>query len=143
MSLLQQIKSDQLSARKAKDKFKASLLTTLLAEASRPGLDDGKRESTDAEVTAVVKKFIKNMKESLDAYYTEAVHTEMCIVNEYLPQQLEEPRLRNIIVGMIVAGHDNMGKIMKELKSDFTGQYDGKMASQLAKEELKTMGKMS
>ncbi len=134
MTLLQRIKADQIAARKAKDKFKASLLTTLLAEAARPGLDDGKRESTDAEVTAVCKKFIKNMKESLDACYTEEVHTEMCIVNEYLPQQFSEDELKDMAEVFFKVNPDaNMGQAMGWFKKRYDGQYDGKTLSQVVR----------
>jgi hypothetical protein len=45
----------QLAARKAKDKS-ASLLTTLLAEVVKIGIDDGKRDTTDDEAKRTVKK---------------------------------------------------------------------------------------
>lgn len=138
MSLLQRIKQDQLQSRKAKDKFKSALLTTLLAEASRPGLDDGKRESTDAEVIKVCKKFIDNMKESLDVNYTEAVHTEMCIVNEYMPQSLTEEEIVEIVKSVIASSDKpNMGLVMKHFTSNYVGQYDGKALSNTVKTILK------
>lgn len=139
MSLLQRIKQDQIAARKAKDKFKASLLTTLLSEASRPGLDDGKRESTDKEVIAVVQKFIKNMKESLDAKYTEDVHTEMCIVNEYMPKQLTSEEMRNLTIQVIANNSDaKMGDVMKYFAANHKGSYDGKELSGIVRSILNT-----
>lgn len=137
MSLLQRIKQDQLAARKAKDKFKATLLTTLLAEASRPGLDDGKRESTDREVVEVCKKFIDNMKESLKANYTEAVHTEMCIVYEYMPQALDEEDMKDIATYVIESNtKPNIGTVMAYFKKNYVGQYDGNVLSSIVKQLL-------
>jgi len=138
MSLLQRIKNDQLAARKAKDKFKATLLTTLLSEASRPGLDDGKRESTDEEVIKVCKKFIDNMKETLDANYTEAVYNEMCIVNEYMPQALTEDEMTAIAQSIIEASENpNLGTVMKHFSQAYVGRFDGKVLSSITKELLK------
>ena len=48
--LINQIKSDALEARKARQTNTATLLTTLYSEASMVGKNDGNRESTDAEV---------------------------------------------------------------------------------------------
>jgi len=134
MSLLQRIKTDQLSARKARDKFKTSILTTLLSEASRPGLDDGKRESIDSEVVGVVKKFIKGMKESLDINYTDAIHHELCIVSEYLPVQLTTEELTDVCGGLFKVNPDiNMGQAMGWFKKRFDGKYDGKQLSEVVR----------
>ena len=65
MSLLQALRNDALTARKARDTVAASLLVTLLSEAEKTGLDDGKRESSDAEVIATIRKFLKNNAEFL------------------------------------------------------------------------------
>lgn len=134
MSLLQQIKKDQLQARKSKEALKVKLLTTLLAEAAKPGLDDGKRESTDAEVIGVIKKFIKNANETLKHCEDQEVVFELSILETYLPQQLDEDSLRSIIA----ANDDltNVGQIMKFLKDNYNGLYDGKLASTIAKEHF-------
>ena len=63
MSLIIEIKSAQLAARKARDSFTASSLTTLIGEAEMVGKNAG-REVTDAEVVAVLKKFVKNIDET-------------------------------------------------------------------------------
>ena len=64
MSLIQDIKSASLVARKARETKKAESLITLYSEASMIGKNDGNRESTDAETIAVIKKFIKNIDET-------------------------------------------------------------------------------
>ncbi len=138
MSLIERIRTDQIGARKAKDKFKASILTTLLSEAMRPGLDDGKRESTDAEVIKVVNKFIKNMNETLKVKYSDDVHTELCIVSEYLPTQLTEGELIDIAEGFFAVNDSaSMGQAMAWFKSRHEGQYDGKTLSNIIRSMLK------
>ncbi len=135
MSLLDTIKQEQLVARKAGDKARASLLTTLVGEASRPGLDDGKRDSTDAEVTAVVKKFIKNIDECLSKVPEDKATVfkeEKAILEEFLPQQITGMALQVTIVGIIkTLGNYDKSSIMRELKTHFAGRYDGKEAAQL------------
>lgn len=142
MSLLIQIKSDQLAARKNREALKASLLTTLLGEAQVIGKNDGNRESTDAEVTAVVKKFIKNLGDVLSATEQQSsAHQkalmEKSILEAYLPTQLTGDALLCIIQDIISEIGNNskssMGTIMAKLKSEFDGRYDGKEASNMVK----------
>jgi hypothetical protein len=58
---MEQIKAKQIAARKS-GSADAGLLTTLLGEAAMVGKNAG-RETTDQEVVAVVKKFVKNIDE--------------------------------------------------------------------------------
>ena len=145
MSLLARIKEDSVAARKLKV-IEAPFLVTLYSEASRPGLDDGKRESTDEEVVKVVKKFTDGAKELLKAAQSvdDQEKISMClaeidILSRYTPEQLTEDQLV-VEIGKIVelVGKDvkNMGKVMTALKSAFGGKYDGALASKIVKETL-------
>lgn len=142
MSLLLKIKDDLLVARKAKETVKVNLLTTLYSEAANEGLNDGKRESTDTEVLAVIKKFLKNLKETREAIGDTdlTLRQESAILENYLPNQLTYDKLRAIIFEVIsVTGSStmrDMGTIMASLKQSHDGQYDGKMASEIVKEFL-------
>ena len=67
MTLLSKIRADLFTLRKeGESKNAISLLTTLYSEAANVGLNDFKRETTDAEVIAVIKKFIKNIDECIN-----------------------------------------------------------------------------
>ena len=145
MSLLKQIKKDQVEARKARDSQRAALLTTLISDAEKVGKDDGNRETTDGEVIKVIKKFIKNLIEVLDVTKSEGtfreVERELEILRSYLPKQLSEMELSGIILAIIenheIANMKGMGIVMKELKAHHDGEYDGKMASDIVKRLLK------
>ena len=143
--LLETINQDRNEARKMKYTATATLLTTLYSEAQMVGKNDGNRETTDAEVVAVIKKFVKNIDETLsnlpetDPRY-EAAKTEREVLNFYLPKQMTEEDLRTAI-GEIIQSRNlseprDMGIVMKELKAAFDSQFDGKMASQIARELL-------
>lgn len=141
MTLLEQIKADQLQARIAADKAKASILTTLIGEAEMVGKNDGNRDTTDQEVIATIKKFIKNIDETIAvAGSTETLVAEKDALQVYLPRQLTEPELRvtigNIIVTQGLSGPKAMGQLMGELKKNHAGSYDGALASRLVKELL-------
>lgn len=149
MSILANIKSDQLIARKMRDKVKTDFLTSLIGEAERVGKNDGNRVSTDDEVLAVIKKAIKNADETLSLVKDKrmieeaaglddiiaALALEIETLKGYLPKQLSEAVLREAINEMVCSGM-GLGGIMRHLKHGFGGHYDGKLASAIAKEML-------
>jgi len=145
MSLIKDIKSDQLYSRKNKQASNATLLTTLIGEAEMIGKNNGNRETTDAEVVAVIKKFIKNNQELMSVVNPESsgfndAKIENDILTNYLPTQLTETELRSVVQKRIATLENIspkiMGKIMAWLKETYNGQYDGRMASTIVKELL-------
>jgi len=156
MALLDQLKADQLTARKSNDRLKADVLTTLIGEATQITTEEFKRgvtEVTDEKVVATVAKFLKNTKLTLENLATErarlieaggdaskvderakAAETELAILSSYGPKQMTEAELREVIDDFRAKNPDaNVGAIMAYLKTSFGGQYDGKAASALAR----------
>ena len=156
MALLDQLKADQLAARKQNDRLKADLLTTLIGEATQISTEEFKRgvtEVTDDKVVATVAKFSKNIKLTLENLASErarlaeaggdaskvnerikAAEAELAILSSYGPKQMTEAELRAAIDAFKASNPDaNVGAIMAHLKTNFGGQYDGKAASALAK----------
>lgn len=138
MSLFQTIKADALEARKARSAGTAAALTTLIGELETFGKNAG-REPTDADVVAFVKKTLKNIGETLghlpstDARFAELMN-EMGLFEKYLPTQLTEDELRATIENIIAVGDGaTVGDVMKVLKTNFNGQYDGALASTILK----------
>jgi uncharacterized protein YqeY len=132
MSLMEDIKVRQLTARKAAAP-EASLYTTLLGEAGAIGKNAGNRETTDQEVVAVVKKFIKNLDETINALTSRnqdagSFLNERSVLEQFLPKQMGEEDLVNIAQAL-----PNLPAFMKHLKENYAGQYDGKLASTVAK----------
>ncbi len=144
--LLNQIKADQLTARKTKQSLKTSLLTTLLGELETDSKAKKSTEITDEKVIAKIKKFCKSLYEVVEVTSIEDKRNSMALIElqileSYLPKQFTEEELKVAVANCIVsAGVEtspkNMGIVMKELKSHYDGQYDGKMASQIVKQLL-------
>lgn len=142
--LIDTIKVVQLQARKSYCTRKALSLTTLIGEAEAVGKNNGNRAPTDAEVIAVLKKFIKNNRETFDAVnkthdtlrvaeVSADLDEEVELYESFLPKQLSEAELGAIIDSLIVFGTTNVGAVMKQLKADHAGLYDGAMASRILK----------
>lgn len=135
--LLDKIKQDRKEAMKVRDVLTKTALTTLLGELE----SDFKRtgdEVTDLVVVAKVKKFIKGINDTLSvtSKNSGALKAERFVYEGYLPKQLSETVLHSIIEDMVASGLTNMGQIMKQLKQDYDGQYDGKLASQIVRSAL-------
>lgn len=140
MLLITQIRSDSLSARKARDSQKSTFLITLLGEAERVGKDAGNRDTTDAETLAVIQKFAKNAKEVLQVRPGDTQATyELTVLNGYLPTRLSGPELVAAIdqvisdLGLVTVTGKDIGAVMKGLSSRHAGAYDGAEASALVR----------
>lgn len=143
--LIHDIKSKSLAARKAADTDAAALLVTLYSEAAMKGKNDGNRDSTDAEVVSVVKKFIDNIEDSLPLIQDEArrakLHRELEILNQFVPRQFSKDELHAMVENLRVEmGIEKtpkaMGTLMKFLKERHSGQYDAKLASEIVRSVL-------
>jgi len=126
---------------------KANLLGLLKAEIERKAKDDGCRAITDADCIAVLKKFINNCDVTIDALVKngkEAIlpRREKNILENFLPKQLTREEIKVIILDYIAyikncySNPTNLGEIMKYMKQEHDGRYDGKLVSEVAKECL-------
>lgn len=140
--LIEKIRADLLTARKARATVAANSLTALVGEAVMVGKNAGNRESTDEEVIATVRKFLKNLEETkrnLVAHNkdTAVCEEEIAIISKYLPQQMSVDELRSAVAAIAAeTAGANMGVVMKVLKERYAGLYDGKLASEVVKQVL-------
>lgn len=149
MSLIDTIKAASLQARKERNAKRAALLSTLLGDAQMVGKNNGNRETTDGEVVAIIKKMINNTNETINILNKSEqegtsgvadLTEEVAVLTTFLPAQLTATALTNIISNIIAlneaASIKDMGKIMKALKEQYDGQYDGTEASAIIKSRL-------
>lgn len=145
MTLLTDIKDAQLVARKARDGVATSVLTTLYAEAAIVGKNaTPPRESNDAEVASMIRKFLKNNQECMssagdrrDYNLCDKLYAEQQVLEGFLPRQMTELELEKCIATFMtdngLSGPKALGLVMKMLKEQYGGQYDGQLASAVAK----------
>lgn len=139
--LLQRIKAAQLEARKSRDALTATLLTTVIGEAVMVGKSDGNRESTDAEVLQVLRKFEKGMNESIGYLQNTdnkealaVVQAELEIIRKFMPTKISDAQVQQDIVEVVKRlnlpwEQKSMGAVVKELKSKYGEQFDGQQVS--------------
>jgi uncharacterized protein YqeY len=131
------LNNDIKVAMKAKEKEKLQALRYMKSML----MENSTSKKPVAEMDVIVKHH-KKLKESLENYpadHAMAIQTvaELKIVEAYLPQQLSKDEVVGIIKDIIANNEGaNMGVVMKELQPQIKGRFDGKMASQLVKENL-------
>ena len=136
MSTLENIKSDLDNARKEKKQQLLTLLVTLYSEACMVGKTKRNGLPTEEEVTSVVKKFKIGVEEIAKIKgINEDIRYELDLYEKYLPTMLTKDELIKI-VSEINPVPSNLGEVMKYLKEKYAGLYDGKEASDIAKNIL-------
>ena len=132
MPLLDEMRKDALEARKSRS-GSAALLSTLLGEIDtrRKSLSPP-RDLTEDECVAVVKKFLKGVEETLKFATTDVSRARALAEKErlasYLPKQMSVDQIRKFAAEQVAQGLQ-VGEIMKSLKEQRGGQYDGFLAS--------------
>ena len=150
MSLKQQIESKFNEALKAKDKNTyptLRLVVSAIKDAEIAGRSKGQKEVADSEVTAILKKMIKQRNESCEVYkkagrkeLLESETREIEVISIFLPKQLSEEETKKIcqetvkIVG--ATSMKDMGKVMGMLKSKHADTIDFSKVSSIIKELL-------
>lgn len=151
-TLIERLRADTKEALRAKDAQKRTALSTLTAEAEREGLDDGKRDSTDAEVETAIRDAIKNGNKTLAALDTPGVTApaglrektvyELALYATYLPTQASEEDVRAAVTAIVAEMPEaqrimkNMGAVMGKLNAQFGNDFDKTLASKLVKDAL-------
>lgn len=143
--MISEIKKEQIAARKlavkgdAEAAIKGKLLTTIIGELETKAKGEGK-EVTDEMVVATLKKFATNIEETIQATKSavqrEHYKKELDVINFFMPKQLTEEELTAIITELKNNGANNIGLVMKALKENHAGLYNGKQAQQICKNLL-------
>lgn len=142
MSKVEIVRAAMVEAMKAKDKARKDSLSMLLSALKNAEID--KREPlTEAEENAIVKKEIKQTKETMELAPAdrEDIKTEAAarleVYKEFAPEDLNEEQISRIIKEVLSeleidapTGADK-GKIMKVLMPRVKGKADGKVVNQV------------
>jgi uncharacterized protein len=140
------IEDDLKTALKAGDRVRVSTLRLLLSVIKNERIQV-KRELTDEEVEAVIRRSVKQRKDSIEQYgkggrqdLVAAEEAELAILENYLPKGLSdsdiEEAVRRIIADKSLSSKKDVGVLMKELMSRYKGRVDGKRAQELAQRLL-------
>ena len=151
MDLKKKINFDYNEALKAKDRSKISTYRLILSGikdleiSNRSGPD--KKETQDDDIKKLLKKMIKQRSESIEIYkknnredLLKVEESEVEVLSSYLPKQLNEDEIKNICLDIKnkigAESIKDMGKIMGELKKNYSDNLDFSKAGKILKDLL-------
>jgi hypothetical protein len=146
MALIEQLKEEQKSAMKAKDKPRLGTIRLALSAIKQREVDE-KITLTDDDILAVLTKMVKQRRDSVAQYeeagrqeLADAEQAEIAVLEEFMPQPLTEEEVSALIETAIVdsgaAGMQDMGKVMGVLKPQIQGRADMGKVSGLVRAKL-------
>ncbi|MBQ6834513.1 MAG: GatB/YqeY domain-containing protein [Lachnospiraceae bacterium] len=142
MSKVDQVRAAMVEAMKAKDKERKDSLSMLLSALKNAEID--KREPlTEDEANAVIKKELKQTKETMDTApadrtdIIEEARKRMAVYQEFAPADLTPEQITEVIKGVFaeleieVPTAKDKGRIMKVLMPLVKGKADGKVVNEI------------
>jgi len=149
MALKARIDDDLKTALLGGDRFAAQTLRGLKAAVLNEEVALGRREDglNDEEVEKIIAKEVKKRGESIALYeqnnrpeLAEDEKKERDILSIYLPQQMDESELKDLIAAKVAelgaSGPQAMGQVIGAIKSQVGNTADGATIARLVKEAL-------
>lgn len=146
--LKSRLQSDLNDAIKSRNTLVAETIRMVLAAITNEEVaGKEKKELSDAEVITVLTREAKKRREAAEAFEqggradkAASERAEGEVIAGYLPEQLSEAEINNLIAESIAAtgasGPSDMGKVMGALKAKVAGKADGALVSSLVKAAL-------
>ncbi|MAJ45304.1 MAG: glutamyl-tRNA amidotransferase [Candidatus Marinimicrobia bacterium] len=144
--MLSNLMADMKVAMKKKEKERLQVIRNMISLIKAKQIDLGKTLS-DEEAVKLIQSMAKKIKDSIEQYknggredLAKSELNELNIVNSYLPKQLSDDELREIVKETISESKAitmaDMNKVMPLLMPKIAGKGDGKIASNIVKEIL-------
>lgn len=147
MSMADKVRCEMVAAMKNKEKDRKDALSMLLSALKNKAID--KREDlTEAEEFEVVKKEIKQTKETMELApadredIKEACEKRLAVYQEFAPEEMSEEAVLAEVKAVLAAlaidapSMKDKGKVMKELMPRVKGRADGGMVNKIVGEVL-------
>lgn len=149
MSIAERVEKEYLEAYKAKDKNRLETLRLLKTAAKNRQVElmQSLVPLSDDEYMTVLLRQVKQRQESIELYrnanrndLADKEQAELEILQEYLPKQLSEEELKEVIEKAcqpyLAEGMKAIGKVIKSIMDTYKGQVDGKLVSEAVKARL-------
>lgn len=147
MSMIDEVRSQMMAAMKNKEKDRKDALSMLLSALKNKAIDK-RADLTEAEEFEVVKKEIKQTKETMELApadrtdIIEECEKRLAVYQEFAPEEMSEEAVRAEVQAVIAAlgiaqpSVKDKGKIMKELMPKVKGKADGGLVNKIVGEML-------
>lgn len=139
MYLLEKIDSDLRTAMKSSDRVAVLTLRNIKSAVRNREIEKGGKLS-DEEICSVLSTLAKQRKESMEQFsrggrddLVESEKAELSVLQKYLPKQIPEKELLQLIGDTIretgATGTKDIGKVMKSVMPKVRGRADGKVVN--------------
>lgn len=147
MSMIDTVRAEMVAAMKSHDKERKDSLSMLLSALKNKAIDKHE-ELTEAEEFEVVKKELKQTKETMEtapADRTDIIgqcRARIAVLSEFAPEEMSEDQIRVAIAETIAAlgiespSAKDKGSVMKALMPKVKGRADGALVNRLVGEAL-------
>lgn len=147
MSMIDEVRTQMMAAMKEKNKERKDALSMLLSALKNKAIDK-RADLTEAEEFEVVKKEMKQTKETMELAPTDredikkACEVRLSVYQEFAPEELSEDEIRAQVkevlamLGITEPTAKEKGKIMKELMPRVKGKADGGLVNKIVGEML-------
>ena len=148
MALKEKLQNDLTEAMRARDEVRSSTIRMVLTAIKNEEVSGKEaRELSDAEVITVLSREAKKRREAAEAFEqagakdrADMEKAEGVVIAEYLPVQLSESEIKEMITAAIAetgaTGPQQMGLVMKSIQPKIAGRADGGVVSSLVKAVL-------
>lgn len=147
MSLREQISNDIKTAMRAKEADKLSALRMVQSAFKNREIELRPNEMPEDEYLGVIKKLVKQRKESIDQFQqagrqdlVDAETKELKLLEQYMPAQLSREQIEKIVTEAVAETGaktvKEMGLVMKAAQAKAGGQADNKIMSEIIKSKL-------
>ena len=151
MAIKEKIELDYKNSLKLKDKIKISTYRLILSGIKELDITNRsgpqKKDTDDNDIKKMLKKMIKQRAESIEVYQKnnrndllQIEKQELEILSSYLPKQMTEEETKKICSEIInstkASSVKDMGKVMGELKKNYSDTLDFSLAGKVLKELL-------
>ncbi|WP_226036944.1 GatB/YqeY domain-containing protein [Aquibacillus saliphilus] len=147
MSLVERLNRDMKQAMRNKDKQTLNVIRMVKASLQNDAIKLGKDELSEEEELTVLTRELKQRKDSLHEFkeagrndLVEKLDDEIKVLQAYMPKQLSQEELEEIVLETIkevdVSSKKDMGKVMSALMPKVKGKADGSKVNQLVLKHL-------
>ena len=153
MALKEKLQNDLTEAMRARDEVRSSTIRMVLTAIKNEEVSGKEaRDLIDAEVITVLSREAKKRREAAEAFDQAGAadraaneKAEGVIIAEYLPAQLSESEIKEMIAAAIAetgaTGPQQMGQVMKLIQPKIAGRADGRVVMLLVKATLEIADK--
>jgi len=145
--ILDEINKTLKISMKASKKDEVLAIRNMLEKIKKKQVDNQK-QLDENEIIQVINKYAKQLRDSIEQFESgnrmdlaEKEKNELNIVEKFLPQQLTREEINTIVTNIITKidaqTMADMGRVMKEVMNITKGSADGKVISELVREQLK------